>query len=294
MFKYYLCMGEMQIVLESVKPLCLGDRAAVFQTERDLADICYSIEARIVLPEGKLIYSSADYQVYENGTEQYRVFSGSRNRIVLKRSKEAPCHSWIYVDEESLQELQSVLVTRYLALEEPFLSCHAFLLHASLIRWGTHGIAFTAPSGIGKSTQAELWRQYQGADVLNGDRALLRNTGQEIRAYGSVFAGSSGIYRNESVRLSAVIVLEQAAENELTQLWGGEGIFTAVQPDSLKSMEFGICRTAIEGASDYAGACSGVFAAVQTGCRGSGIGEAGARENYADGTVISGFRKHIM
>jgi len=213
-------MGEMHIVLESVKPLCLGDRAAVFQTERDLADICYSIEARIVLPEGKLIYSSADYQVYENGTEQYRVFSGSRDRIVLKRSKKAPCHSWIYVDEESLQELQSVLVTRYLALEEPFLSCHAFLLHASLIRWGTHGIAFTAPSGIGKSTQAELWRQYQGADVLNGDRALLRNAGQEIRAYGSVFAGSSGIYRNESVRLSAVIVLEQAAENELTQLWG--------------------------------------------------------------------------
>lgn len=220
MFKYYLCMGEMQIVLESVKPLCLGDRAAVFQTERDLADICYSIEARIVLPEGKLIYSSADYQVYENGTEQYRVFSGSRDRIVLKRSKEAPCHSRIYADEETLQELQSVLVTRYLALEEPFLSCHAFLLHASLIRWGTHGIAFTAPSGIGKSTQAELWRQYQGADVLNGDRALLRNAGQEIRAYGSVFAGSSGIYRNESVRLSAVIVLEQAAENELTQLWG--------------------------------------------------------------------------
>lgn len=32
-----------------------------------------------------------------------------------------------------------------------------FQLHASVIRVNGHGILFSAPSGTGKSTQADLW-----------------------------------------------------------------------------------------------------------------------------------------
>ncbi|WP_370839368.1 hypothetical protein [Intestinibacter bartlettii] len=32
------------------------------------------------------------------------------------------------------------------------------------------GILFSAPSGTGKSTQADLWEKYENAEIINGDR----------------------------------------------------------------------------------------------------------------------------
>ena len=47
-------------------------------------------------------------------------------------------------------------------------------LHSSYIIYHDKAILFTGPSGIGKTTQAELWRDYQGAEIINGDVTLIR------------------------------------------------------------------------------------------------------------------------
>ena len=94
----------------------------------------------------------------------------------------------------------------------------AFILHSALVRRGNYGILFTAPSGTGKSTQAALWQQYMGAEILNGDRAALRKTEQGWKAWGLPVAGSSGIYRNESVPVSALVALQQGPENIIRRL----------------------------------------------------------------------------
>ena len=74
---------------------------------------------------------------------------------------------------------------------------------------------FTAPSGTGKSTQAELWRRYAGSEIINGDRSILWWNPAEKRfeVCGIPFCGSSRINRNCSAPLRAVVFLEQAAEN---------------------------------------------------------------------------------
>jgi hypothetical protein len=95
-----------------------------------------------------------------------------------------------------------------------------FLLHASWIRYKGKGILFTGPSGIGKSTQAALWEQLRGAELINGDRAAIFPTagGAEIR--GIPFCGSSRVNKNETMPLAAVVVLTQAPENSITRLSG--------------------------------------------------------------------------
>ena len=98
------------------------------------------------------------------------------------------------------------------------------ILHASYIIWKGRAILFTAPSGTGKSTQAELWAQYQHAEIINGDRAVLREKDGEMRAYGLPFAGSSGICVNKSAPVRAVVVLAQAAENAVYELTPAEAI----------------------------------------------------------------------
>ena len=91
------------------------------------------------------------------------------------------------------------------------------VLHSSYIvtRQG-QGILFSGPSGIGKSTQAALWQCYAGAEIVNGDRALVRpDTGT---VSGVFYAGTSGICRNVTAPLQAVVLLEQGSENRITAL----------------------------------------------------------------------------
>ena len=113
-------------------------------------------------------------------------------------------------------------VFHYVGLESFLLQHGGLLLHASLILENGRTIAFTAPSGIGKSTQADLWRIHRSAEILNGDRSALRKVEHVWTAFGSPYAGSSGIYRNGSGPIAAIVVLKQTAENRITRLQGSQ------------------------------------------------------------------------
>ena len=78
------------------------------------------------------------------------------------------------------------------------------------------GILFSGPSGAGKSTQAELWRQYAGAQVINGDRSLIRPA--DGTAHGILYSGTSGICRNVSAPLRAIVLPVQGTANRVYPL----------------------------------------------------------------------------
>ena len=105
-----------------------------------------------------------------------------------------------------------------IGLETLLLQHFGLLLHASLIKYNGKAIAFAGPSGVGKSTQANLWHQYLDAKILNGDRAALRKMLHGWDAYGSPYAGTSGIYQNDSAPLTAIVLLAQSEENRLERL----------------------------------------------------------------------------
>ena len=94
--------------------------------------------------------------------------------------------------------------------------------HASCIGTDRGGILFSGPSGIGKSTQAQLWCRHRGAWLLNGDRPILHRTENGFLAWGSPYAGSSRCHVNESVPVSAVVFLSQEKENGIRRLKAGE------------------------------------------------------------------------
>ena len=50
------------------------------------------------------------------------------------------------------------------------------LFHSSIIKFWNQGIMFLGPSGIGKTTQAELWKKYRDALIINGDVVLVQET----------------------------------------------------------------------------------------------------------------------
>ena len=90
--------------------------------------------------------------------------------------------------------------------------------HAACIRTNQGGILFSGPSGIGKSTQARLWCEHRGAELINGDRPILQRTSGGFLAWGSPYAGSSRCFVNDSVPVRAVVFLAQEPKNRIRRL----------------------------------------------------------------------------
>lgn len=101
----------------------------------------------------------------------------------------------------------------YLCLEKILLQHRALVLHSSHIRYGGQGIVFSAPGGTGKSTQAELWRRYAGAEIMNGDRSILKKNGDQWYVYGCPMCGTSDIHHRGKEPLKCVVMLSQGSEN---------------------------------------------------------------------------------
>ncbi len=91
-------------------------------------------------------------------------------------------------------------------------------IHASCIKTDLGGILFCGPSGIGKSTQADLWCKHRDAIMINGDRPILSKSMEGWFAWGSPYAGSSKCHVNDSSKVTAIVILEQAEECTIKKL----------------------------------------------------------------------------
>ena len=121
----------------------------------------------------------------------------------------------VYCNSE-IQEPVSLSAAHFMGLaglHHRLLQAGGAVLHASYITYEGKGILFAAPSQTGKSTQAELWRTYMGAEILNGDRALLFRRAGVWHTGGYIACGSSGVCRNESYPVEAIVFLQQGKEN---------------------------------------------------------------------------------
>lgn len=112
------------------------------------------------------------------------------------------------------------LVLNALDVEHLVSAAGGVILHGSCIAWEGRAVVFTAPSGTGKSTQAELWRMHRDARIINGDRVVLLPENGLICAAGLPFSGSSRYCENRILPLAAVVYLRQAPENTIRQLRG--------------------------------------------------------------------------
>ena len=92
------------------------------------------------------------------------------------------------------------------------------VLHSVLMEYKDKGIIISAPSGIGKTTHARMWRDKERALIINGDRALCRKIDSKWTGFGMPWCGTSGEYINRDVEISAIVVLEQAKENSVEKL----------------------------------------------------------------------------
>ncbi len=104
------------------------------------------------------------------------------------------------------------------ALCSRFSYFNTLLVHSSFIIYQGKGIVFTGRSGIGKTTQAELWNKYKGAEIVNGDKTFIREVDGRFFAYGLPWKGSSAYCLDKSAELVGIVVLDQSEKNRIRKI----------------------------------------------------------------------------
>lgn len=110
---------------------------------------------------------------------------------------------------------ESICVYRHIC--EQISAYNVFLMHSSVIEVDGAAYAFTAKSGVGKSTHTALWlKNIPNARVLNGDKPLFRlEKDGSLTAFGTPWNGKENWGENICARLAAVCFLERGEVNSI-------------------------------------------------------------------------------
>lgn len=134
------------------------------------------------------------------------------------------CHAGFALPDDPGTVVEAATVLARAGLHLALQALGGAVLHGSFIETEGAAVLFTAPSGVGKSTQAALWQRYAGATIVNGDRVLLREIDGRYYACGYPACGSSDVCLNKILPIRAIVLLEQGSENEIVRLSAGEKI----------------------------------------------------------------------
>ena len=176
-------------------------------------------------PVGSLMDTPPGMHIYRDGEREIRYL-----RSVLDTWENAYMRVDSQGREHEVQALQTQfkgalsakLVLNCLGAEHLIARAGGFVFHCSYVERNGKAILFTAPSGTGKSTQADLWQEYRDAEIINGDRAVIRLVDGKLMAEGIPFAGSSQYCVNKSLPIEAIVYLSQAKETSIRKLSGYE------------------------------------------------------------------------
>lgn len=176
----------------------------------DNAQIFYSFKLDIPVASKWNLFQILE----ENVKPQYIVERLDAEKYILRENENILAES-IWIEQNNVQAFDDMLFRLCMrgAIKESVLH-----LHSSFVWYNGQAILFTGPSGIGKTTQAELWRDYEDAIIVNGDVTLIRKIDNIWRAFGAPIHGSSPYCENMDAPIAAIIVLKQAEENQLIRL----------------------------------------------------------------------------
>ena len=216
-------LAEVNILIKTDFDFTDVERYAAFTSDFETPDLTYeftTVETLPPLPE-KPLYTDGGIVVSRSDGVTYRFYMHSRNSAYALLTDER-IESGIITVRISESELRyfrtEMRVFDTIAIEHAMALYHGTLLHSSFISYNGEAILFTAPSQTGKSTQAELWRMHKGAQVINGDRSLIKLKDGVLHAYSLPYCGTSGICENYHAPIKTVVVLRQAPFNRITRM----------------------------------------------------------------------------
>lgn len=224
--RYQYSFAEKCVEVCSELPLAEDSNSALFRSPQETLP-----SLRIILKRSQNLSAVYGEMIWQS--EFFRLLRAGENKLIqtLDRRDGRPLmeavfspHSpevTLWVREDFPPELARMQqIWQAVSLPSQLMRYGVLSLHSASVLTDNGVILFCGRSGVGKSTQAELWRVSEGSTVLNGDRNALTVTENGAIAHGLPFCGTSGICRSYDLPLRAVVALEQSDKNAIRHLSG--------------------------------------------------------------------------
>lgn len=236
-----------------------GEVRIEIHTAGSVRDIVSEISADGCTDEDGAVYIGDRFRAYKTA------HGGSARLYTDKKCGGAPYAASVFHPDRELVEITALSGARdyffeshnlfaHVGLEELFLHFGRVMLHSSYVKYGGRALLFSGVSGAGKSTQADIWKRCMGAEIINGDRAVICADGGEdggYIAYGSPVAGSSGVFKYGGERVAAIILPEKSKRCSIEKLRGAAALSAVYANATVNSWDKNSVSASLDILSDF-------------------------------------------
>lgn len=131
---------------------------------------------------------------------------------------------WKYAQILPLKDMHSLSVFLLQIFYSNAVQRGMIQVHSSMISYKDKAVLFLGPSGIGKTTQAELWNRYKGATIVNGDMNFIQEVNDKYWGWGTPWHGSSAYCKNMCIPVQALVIVKQDKKASIRYLEGEEKV----------------------------------------------------------------------
>ncbi len=170
----------------------------------------------LALPYGNIFGKQNPYTI--TNEDKRIIFFKKKNQVsILMKHDHDYKNIEIFLNQNLIKNLPQ---TEYIMSGIMFLELAMHLgylpIHATAISISNEAVLFSAPSGTGKSTHANYWKQlYPETIFINDDKPLINIENNELYVYGSPFSGEHRINKNIKTKLKAIVLLKQGIDNKI-------------------------------------------------------------------------------
>lgn len=219
----YIFVGDIRIRISSDISLRFLEGTEPFRCDKRATDVLIDVIAADILPTASGVPCGEDgmFRYYQDINYYYEEAKMGKDGAISQVVYASDFSQVkLYVNEKSFPGVVRTVdkVLQLLPMRQLLAYYQAFLLHSSRIEVCGKAVLFTAPSQTGKTTQSQLWRQFEHAEIVGNDRTIIRKKDREFNTYGYPVDGSSPIYSNKRFLLGAIVVLRQGTENQIQRL----------------------------------------------------------------------------
>lgn len=184
-------------------------------SEGEITISCKMVE-KIEIPSLDLLYHSKYYDIYKNNNDYIQI-QKSENNIIIGMIIYQENQATIFY-EKGLVDRKEYLLTEYAAVYYILKKQNAIFIHSSSIKYNDLGILFIASSGVGKSTQARLWKEHMNITQINDDKNIIIDENGELYIYGNPWSGKSLIDINTKIKLTNLVFVKRSDTNYVKKI----------------------------------------------------------------------------
>lgn len=179
-------------------------------------------EEPLLLENGTYILRDYQLCIYETAGAYRLLFPASdqlREAYLYKDGTRAVFYCRPPYGEQLVYDLFHAIRIVFLYLAEKH---RMYAIHSASICYREKAWLFSGPSGTGKSTHTNLWKEYFSTPVINGDLNLLAICDGTPVIHGIPWCGTSGICDAHTYPLGGIVFLKQDETNRLIPLSSDE------------------------------------------------------------------------